>query len=187
MSLMTGAGVGIEYSLIRPQGAPIKKTGGVATGPIALMTMTNEVGRGIQQGGSRRAALWAGLNWDHADIFDFIRLKDWSPEVRALKAKDFNFPATMDMTNISVGLDDLFFAAYHDPENTLHVHARKVYWETVRHMLETAEPGFSVNCGENAGRISATLCTEITSYDDSDICNLGSINMARIEVFGRHV
>jgi ribonucleoside-diphosphate reductase alpha chain len=48
-------------------------------------------------------------------------------------------------------------------------------------MLRTAEPGFSVDIGENAGETARNACCEITSRDDSDICNLGSINMANIE------
>ena len=178
--LMTGAGIGVEYSLIREEGAPIRRTGGSATGPLALMQMINECGRGIMQGGSRRSAIWAGLNWKHKDIFKFIVQKDWSPEVRAMKEKDFNFPATMDGTNISVGLDDEFFKAYKDKGHALHAHAQKVYWETVRHMLESAEPGFSVNLGKDSNEILRNACTEVSSADDSDICNLGSINMARI-------
>jgi ribonucleoside-diphosphate reductase alpha chain len=196
MALMTGAGIGIDYSLIRPEGAVINKTGGFATGPLALMQMTNEAGRGIMQGGSRRSAIWAGLNWAHADVNKFVKMKDWSPEVKSLKAKDFNFPAKMDGTNISVQLDDEFFKAYYDPKyvypvidpdspdkykHATHEWARSVYWETVRHMLESAEPGFSVDCGEDTGETLRNACTEVTSRDDSDICNLGSINIARIE------
>lgn len=181
MGLMTGAGCGTVYSDIRERGAIIHRTGGFATGPISLMQMTNEAGRGIMQGGSRRSALWAGLHWWHKDIFEFIRQKDWSPEVRALKAKDFNFPATMDGTNISVILDTAFFVAYNNPEDPMHTHAHSVYWETVRQMMKTAEPGFSVDCGENEGENLRNACTEVSSRDDSDICNLGSINMGRID------
>lgn len=179
-ALMTGAGIGIEYSLIRPEGAPIKRTGGVATGPLALMKMVNECGRGIMQGGSRRSAIWAGLNWKHPDIFKFIHMKDWSPEVKALKEKDFNFPADMDGTNISVGLDDDFFKAYADNNDPFHLWSRRVYWETVEQMLKTAEPGFSINCGADSKEILRNACTEVSSADDNDICNLGSINMARV-------
>jgi ribonucleoside-diphosphate reductase alpha chain len=180
MALMTGAGIGIDYSLVREEGAVIRRTGGFATGPIALMQMTNECGRGIMQGGSRRSAIWAGLNWAHPDVHKFIQMKNWSPEVRAMKEKDFNFPATMDGTNISVQLDDEFFKAYHNDKHKLHSHAHSVYWAVVRQMLSTAEPGFSVDCGENAGETLRNACTEVTSRDDSDICNLGSINMAQI-------
>lgn len=185
MALMTGAGIGVDYSDIRPEGAIISKTGGHATGPLALMQMLNEAGRGIMQGGSRRSAIWAGLNWKHSDIMKFIRMKDWSPEVRALKEKDFNFPATMDGTNISVLLDDEFFVAYNDPNHPRHSLAQNVYWETVHHMLKTAEPGFSVDVGVNAGETLRNACTEVTSRDDSDICNLGSINMARVDSLER--
>lgn len=180
MALMTGAGIGCNYSQVRPSGSPIRRTGGTATGPIALMQMLNECGRGIMQGGSRRSAIWAGLSWKHADIQQFIQLKNWIPEVRELKTKDFNFPATMDGTNISVTLDDEFFAAYHNVKHPLHGMARSVYTATIRQMMKTGEPGFSIDTGENDGEDLRNACTEITSRDDSDICNLGSINLARI-------
>ena len=181
MALMSGAGIGIEYSLVRPKGELIRRTGGEATGPTALMEMVNESGRHIMQGGSRRSAIWAGLGWNHKDIFNFIHIKDWPKEVRELKAKDFNFPAPMDGTNVSVRLDDEFFKAYNDQEHPDHLLAYKVYWEVVGQMLKTGEPGFSIDTGDNAGEILRNACTEVTSYDDSDICNLGSINLARID------
>ena len=181
MALMSGAGIGNEYSNIRPKGSLIKRTGGEATGPLALMAMTNEAGRFIMQGGSRRSAIWAGLGWDHADTLEFIHIKDWSHEVRAMKAKDFNFPATLDGTNVSVRLDDEFFKAYNNPKHPKHSLAQQVYWETVYQMLKKGEPGFSIDTGDNAGETLRNACTEVTSYDDSDICNLASLNMARIK------
>lgn len=180
MALMTGAGIGVDYSDIRCKGSKIRKTGGSATGPIALMQMLNEAGRGIMQGGSRRSAIWAGLSWKHKDCMEFIRLKDWSTEVKKLKEKDFNFPAPMDGTNISVQLDDEFFVAYHDEKHPLHAQAHAVYWAVIRQMLSTAEPGFSVDTGGNSGETLRNACTEVTSRDDSDICNIGSINISKI-------
>jgi len=180
MALMTGAGIGVNYSDVRPSGSPIRRTGGTASGPLALMQMVNEVGRQVMQGGSRRSAIWAGLSWRHPDVHTFIRLKDWSPTIRKLKEEDFNFPATMDGTNISVCLDDEFFHAYHNEHAKLHSHAHSVYWATVKQMLQTSEPGFSVDCGENKLENLRNACTEVTSADDSDVCNLGSINLARI-------
>jgi ribonucleoside-diphosphate reductase alpha chain len=47
-------------------------------------------------------------------------------------------------------------------------------------MLESAEPGFSIDLGENAGEDLRNACTEVTSRDSDDICNLGSINMGRV-------
>lgn len=181
MGLMTGAGIGTDYSWIRSEGKPIRKTGGFATGPVALMQIVNETGRGVMQGGSRRSALWAGLKWSHSDVMKFIVLKNWIQEVRDMKAKDFNFPATMDMTNISVLLNDDFFEAYADEKNPKQSHANIVYWTAVERMLKTGEPGFSIDTGKNSNETLRNACTEITSADDSDVCNLGSINLARIE------
>ena len=174
--LMTGSGIGTDYSAIRAEGKPIRKTGGTATGPLALMQMVNEAGRGVMQGGSRRSALWAGLNWAHADTPKFIRVKDWIPEVRAMKAKDFNFPATLDGTNVSVQLDDAFFKKFAAED----AHAESIYWAALERMLKTGEPGFSIDLGTNRKETLRNACTELTSEDDSDVCNLGSINLARI-------
>jgi len=181
MALMTGAGIGVSYSDIRHEGAPIRKTGGVATGPIALMQIVNECGRGIMQGGNRRSAIWAGLRWSHPDVHRFIRVKNWPPEIHALKAKDHSFPAILDCTNISVQLDDHFFEAYGDDEHPQHSLAHSVYWATIEQMLKTGEPGFSVDVGKNSGEVYRNACGEVSSRDPDDICNLGSINLARVE------
>jgi ribonucleoside-diphosphate reductase alpha chain len=180
LALMTGGGIGVDYSDIREEGRLIRKTGGYSTGPIAVMNMLNECGRFIMQGGSRRSAIWAGLRWDHPDIQKFITLKNWIPEVRAMKARDFNHPATMDGTNISVLLNDEFFEAYGDEKHANHSLAVSVYSTTIRQMLKTGEPGFSIDCGKNSKETLRNACTEVTSADDSDVCNLGSINLARI-------
>lgn len=181
MGLSSGGGIGVVYSDVRENGSLIKKTGGVATGPLSPANMVNEVARHVMQGGHRRSAIWGGLHWNHPDIFDWISAKDWSEEIRAAKAKDFNSPAPMDMTNISVILDSEFFFAYQERAHPKHDWAMRVYWSTVRSMISSGEPGFSVDIGQNARENLRNACTEITSEDDSDVCNLGSINMARIE------
>lgn len=169
MSLMSGAGIGVVYNNIRAEGKIIKRTGGTATGPLALMQMVNECGRGIMNGGNRRAAIWSGLLWSHPDIHKFIVMKNWSKEVRDLKEKDFNFPATMDMTNISVILDDEFFTAFKDEHHSNHSLAQSVYWATIKQMLKTSEPGFSIDVGENEGENLRNACqpefaTVLTPY-----------------------
>ena len=104
--LMTGGGIGIDYSRLRPAGRVLQRTGGVASGPIPLMFAINEIGRNVMQGGSRRSAIYASLNWAHEDIPEFLRVKNWNELTREQKALDFNFPASLDMTNISVNYDD---------------------------------------------------------------------------------
>ena len=47
--LMTGGGIGIDYSRLRPAGRVLQRTGGTASGPIPLMYAINEIGRNVQQ------------------------------------------------------------------------------------------------------------------------------------------
>jgi len=150
-ALMTGGGVGVVYSDIRGSETLVEGMGGTCSGPLALMRMVNEAGREIMQGGSRRAAIWAGLRWDHPDIKNFVYMKDWPLDLQEMRTKNFNFPCPMDGTNISVILDTQFFKAYRDKSHEKHKLAQKVYWSTVRQMLKTGEPGFSVDIGENEG------------------------------------
>ena len=168
--LMTGGGIGIDYTILRPSGKPLSRTGGLSSGPIPLMQMINEVGRGVMQGGSRRSAIYASLNWQHEDIQDFLQAKNWTPQIRDLKEKDFNFPAPLDMTNISVNYDD---AWGFDPNNP-------VFLANCKQAMKTGEPGFSFNFGDKQNETLRNACTEVTSEDDSDVCNLGSINISNI-------
>jgi len=170
--LMTGGGIGIDYSRLRPSGAALSRTGGTASGPVPLMHAINEIGRNVMQGGSRRSAIYASLNWKHDDIGNFLRAKDWPPAVRTLKEADFNFPAALDMTNISVNYDDA--AMIGGLENNA------VFKKNVEKALQTGEPGFSFNFGDKQNETLRNACTEVTSEDDSDVCNLGSINLGNI-------
>jgi ribonucleoside-diphosphate reductase alpha chain len=179
-SLMSGGGIGVDYSALRANGARIVKTGGESTGPLALMHMINESGRFIMQGGQRRSAIWASLNWKHNDIFDFMTVKDWSDDLKALKLKDFNFPLPMEFTNISVGYDTEFFIAMEDKKHELHKHAKKVWELNCRQAFSTAEPGMSINFLKDNESLR-NACTEVTSEDDGDKCNLGTVWMNRIE------
>jgi ribonucleoside-diphosphate reductase alpha chain len=86
--LMTGGGIGIDYSILRPNGAALSRTGGTASGPVPLMHAINEIGRNVMQGGSRRSAIYASLNWQHQDINSFLTVKNWSEAVRKLKEDD---------------------------------------------------------------------------------------------------
>ena len=171
--LMTGGGIGIDYSILRPKGKPLSRTGGLSSGPIPLMQMINEVGRGVMQGGSRRSAIYASLNWLHEDIPLFLQAKNWSESIKALKSADFNFPASLDMTNISVNYDDKWL--YNSDRANLHT-----FVENCRQAMMTGEPGFSFNFGEKQNETLRNACTEVTSEDDSDVCNLGSINISNI-------
>ena len=179
-ALLTGGGIGVDYSGIRHEGALIKRTGGFCTGPISLMEMVNESGRHVMQGGQRRSAIWAGLNWSHKDIYKFIHLKDHSPELKAMKEKNLDFRLPMELTNISVIYDTEFFVAVENKKHEKHEEAMKVWIENCKQAFATAEPGMGFNFMRDAESLR-NACTEVVSEDDSDKCNLGTVWMNRCE------
>lgn len=190
--LMTGGGIGIDYSRLRASGKPLTRTGGLASGPIPLMYAINEIGRNVMQGGSRRSAIYASLNWRHEDIYDFLKAKNWHdqtlvPGVTHWDAKqaNFNHSAPLDMTNISVNYDNSWLQSMdnHPPigsSDTDRLATNPVFLENCRQAMMTGEPGFSFNFGDKENETLRNACTEVTSEDDSDVCNLGSINMGAI-------
>ena len=180
--LMSGGGIGVDYSVFRPSGSPLGRTGGTASGPIPLMNSINEIGRNVMQGGSRRSAIYASLNWQHGDAKEFLKIKDWEhiefmPGVTYKQAKDANYnaPAPLDMTNISLNYDDAFL------EELSSGNLPDTFVENVRYAMKNGEPGFSFNFGDKQDETLRNACTEVTSADDSDVCNLGSINIGAID------
>jgi ribonucleoside-diphosphate reductase alpha chain len=182
--LMTGGGIGVDYSVYRAEGEPIQRTGGQASGPIPKMNMINEIGRRVMQGGSRRSAIYASLNWKHGDVHKFLKAKDWADmpvgstgkTLWDIKQEDFNFPAPLDMTNVSVNYDTEWLLNYWKTGDY-----GQVFRENVKQALKTAEPGFAFNFFDKEGETLRNACTEVTSADDSDVCNLGSLNFGRIK------
>jgi ribonucleoside-diphosphate reductase alpha chain len=148
------------------------------------MLMINEIGRNVMQGGSRRSAIYASLNWRHGDIGTFLGAKDWHSikvpgtelSLANLKELDFNWPAPLDMTNISVNYDTNWLLQYYSSGNP-----GSVFIRNVEQALRTGEPGFSFNFFDKESETLRNACTEVTSSDDSDVCNLGSLNLSRID------
>jgi len=98
-------------------------------------------------------------------------MKNWSDEVRAAKEKDFNAHAPLDMMNVSLNYDDEWLQ---DMDND-------IFMTNVRQAMMTGEPGFSFNFGDKQNETLRNACCEVVSEDDSDVCNLSSINLANIE------
>lgn len=182
-ALLTGGGIGVDYSVYRPAGNLIKRTGGLASGPIPKMMMINEIGRHVRQGGSRRSAIYASLNWRHGDAEQFLTVKDWDAQkipgseytLGDAKKADFNFPAPLDMTNISLNYDTAWVL------EAMQGRYGSTFLKNVRQAMKSGEPGFAFNFFDKENETGRNACTEVTSEDDSDVCNLGSINMSRID------
>ena len=147
------------------------------------MEMINAIGANVIQGGSRRSAMYASLNWQHSDAERFLSAKNWHDmqvgstgyTFKQIKEQDFNFRAPLDMTNISLNYDTDWLMNYWKTGDV-----GDIFRKNVKQALTTAEPGFSFNFMENEKDTLRNACTEVTSADDSDVCNLGSVNVGNI-------
>ena len=93
-----GAGIGFNFSNLRPKGSPIKKhPGKEATGPVSFLKLYNAAFGVVWEADQGRGAYMAMLDVDHPDVESFIECKQKEGEIS-------NF-------NISVCVTDKFMRA----------------------------------------------------------------------------
>ncbi|HEX9008122.1 MAG TPA: vitamin B12-dependent ribonucleotide reductase [Patescibacteria group bacterium] len=176
----SGGGTGFSFSRLRQRGAMVKRSRGVASGPVSFMKVFNEATQQIKQGGTRRGANMGILRVDHPDIREFITCK--------LDGGITNF-------NISVAATDKFMSALANDEkyDIVEPHTNKVLkQESAREIFDlicecawkSGDPGMifidKVNQGPanpvpTLGPVESTNpCGEQPLYP-FDACNLGSI------------
>lgn len=157
--LLSGGGIGVDYSIYRARNSPLKRTGGIASGPVSAMLKVNEIGRQAVQGGDRRSAIYGSLKWNHGDSGLLLRAKNWDEmpipgtdkSFADAKAADFNFPAPLDHTNISLNYDDEWLAL-----NDRASH--QTFVANVRQAMRNGEPGFSFNFGDKSLETLRNAC-----------------------------
>jgi ribonucleoside-diphosphate reductase alpha chain len=98
----TGGGTGFTFEKLRPVGAMVRSTHGVASGPVSFMNIFNTTTDTVKQGGVRRGANMGIMRVDHPDVLRFIHAK--------------NDQHSLTNFNISVTVTDRFFAAVDNGE-----------------------------------------------------------------------
>lgn len=179
----TGGGTGFNFSKIRPHGAPVRATNGIASGPVAFMGLFNAATDVIKQLGKRRGANMGILELDHDDIIPFIRAKSVEGEFA-----NFNF---------SVLVPDSFMELVEEGRTEVwnrRTGARvgELVSEIVEGIWRNGEPGILFcdrinrdNFTPNLGKIDATNpCGEepLLPYES---CNLASLNLSKFAENGK--
>jgi ribonucleoside-diphosphate reductase alpha chain len=93
----TGGGTGMTYEFLRPAGAMVNSTRGVASGPVSFMNIVNTMTEVVKQGGVRRGANMGMMRVTHPDVLRFIHAK--------------NDQHSLTNFNISVNVTDAFMDA----------------------------------------------------------------------------
>jgi ribonucleoside-diphosphate reductase alpha chain len=177
-----GGGTGFDFSRIRPQGSFVRKTQGIASGPVSFLKVIDAGTEAVKQGGTRRGANMGILRVDHPDIKEFITMK-----LDGKTAQNFN---------ISVAITDKFIKALKektsydlvDPmtgKTTRSQDPEEIFNLIVDSAWQNGDPGLifidkvnQLNPTRAQGPIRATNPCGEQPLHDYESCNLGSINIS---------
>ena len=182
VTMQQGGGVGMDFSTVRPSGAPVRGVGAEASGPLSFMDVWDSMCRTIMSAGQRRGAMMGCLRIDHPDIEAFIDAKR-----DAVRFRNFN---------LSVLVPDAFMAALDadadwplvfEGEIRRTVRATELWTRLMQATYDAAEPGVifidRVNAANNLAHcevISASNPCGEQMLPPYGACLLGSINLARL-------
>ena len=177
----SGGGVGFNFSSIRPRGDVVSSTKGVASGPLSFMRIFDVTTDVIKQGGRRRGANMAVLDYNHPDILEFVNAKaDGGYD-------NFNFSVSVSDSFMRkvVSNEDYFLINPRTGNKAGKMNARYVFYQMVHNAWEHGDPGILFMDEINRKhplkeRINATNpCAEqpLLPYES---CNLGSINLSKL-------
>jgi ribonucleoside-diphosphate reductase alpha chain len=208
-------GIGLAYHRVRSRGSLIESTNGHSNGIIPWLKTLDASVAAVNQGGKRKGACCVYLESWHADIEEFLELRDNTGDEarRAHNLNLANWLSDLFMKRVEAGeswslfdpkdvpeLPDLygedferaFIAAEQKGLAKKTIAARELYGRMMRTLAETGNGWITFKdksnraCNQTAvsGRTVhlSNLCTEIlevTSANETAVCNLGSINLAR--------
>ncbi len=208
-------GIGIAYHRVRSQGSLIRGTNGHSNGIVPWLKTLDSSVSAVNQGGKRKGACCVYLETWHADIDDFLELRDntgddarrthnlnlanWIPDLFMKRVQADGQWSLFD-PKVVPHFPDLygeeFEAAYVKAEEEglfmRQINARDLYAKMMRTMAQTGNGWMTFKDASNrksnqTGRPEnvvhlSNLCTEIievTSDNETAVCNLGSINAGR--------
>jgi len=208
-------GIGLAYHRIRSRGSLIRATNGHSKGIVPWLKTLDSSVAAVNQGGKRKGACCVYLESWHADIEEFLELREntgdnaqrtynlnlanWIPDLfmRRVEADDvwslFD-PKVVPHFPDLVG--EAFEAAYGKAEQdglfTRQLRARELYSRMMKVLAETGngwmtfKDACNVKSNQTAKSVNvvhlSNLCTEITevsSRQETAVCNLGSINLGK--------
>jgi ribonucleoside-diphosphate reductase alpha chain len=214
-------GIGIAYHRVRSRGSLIRATNGKSSGITPWLKTLDSSVVAVNQGGKRKGACCVYLETWHADLEEFLELRDntgeearrthnlntanWIPDLFMRRVDEDGTWSLFDpkvVTHFTDLYGEAFEAAYLEAEEkelfVKQVKAREMYARMMKTLAETGngwmcfKDASNRKCNQTAlpGRTVhlSNLCTEIievTSKDETAVCNLGSINLARHVCAGR--
>ncbi len=213
-------GIGLSYTRIRSRGALIRSTNGLSNGIVPWLKTLDASVAAVNQGGKRKGAACVYLEPWHADVEEFLELRDntgdearrthnlnlanWIPDEFMRRVESDGAWSLFDPHKVPQLTDlwgEAFDRAYHAAEAaglaSKQVKARELYARMMRTLAQTGNGWMNFKDKSNracnqtlrAGNVVhlSNLCTEIlevTSQDETAVCNLGSINLAHhVELF----
>ncbi len=195
-----GCGLGFPFHLLRPAGTVAKRTHGVASGPVSFLRVYNE-SFGVIKQQNRHGANMGIMRVDHPDVLEFAHAKDHEGDIKnfnisigltddfmqKVESNDPN-PWLCEWKGVKMKPRRVFRDKYgivNDiKEETMT--AREVFMEIINSAWLNGEPGCvfldEVNIKNpvpKLGRIEACNPCGEQFLHDSDMCNLGSINLEK--------
>ena len=182
-----GGGTGFSLSKIRPRGAKIKTTHGIACGPIEVLKTLSRVSSMITQGGKRDGANMAVMSVYHPDILEFLSCKSVEGDIH-----NFNISVGVDSNWMKLVEANADYNLINPSDNTISgsLNAKSVFNIIVGRAWSNGEPGMvfldRINKDnhviEEYGPMIATNPCGEQPLLGNESCNLGSINLAKFFV-----
>ncbi len=135
-----GGGVGIDISVLRPAGAPVRNAARTSTGAVSFMELYSLVTGTIGQHG-RRGALMITIADNHPDVLAFIDIKN-DPERRRVRFANISVRVSdelMEAVQRGGKFELRFDGEYFSIRRT--VDAREIWDKLIQNSWASAEPG----------------------------------------------